>query len=122
MATIRSGSQKQVDKYIAAAPQRIKTKLKQLRAIIREIAPGASERISYRMPCFDCKGPLAWFALQKGYIGLYIRPPVIEQHKKLLSAYKTTMSAIHFPLEEDLPVQLIERLIKARLKLNEEGE
>ena len=122
MVTIRTGSQKEVDEYIAAAPPVAKGRLKQIRAIIKKIVPGASERISYRMPCFDYNGPLAWFAMQKGYIGLHIRPPGIEQHKKPFSVCKTTMSAIHFPLEEDIPIELIRKLKTARLKLNEEGK
>lgn len=113
---------KEVDAYIEDSPPQSRRKLNQLRELIREIVPEATERISYRMPYFDYKGRLAWYALQKGYIGLYIRPPVIEEHKKELSAYKTTMSAIHLPLDEEIPVALVKKLIKARKKLNEKGE
>lgn len=113
---------KEVDEYIGNAPPKSRRKLIQLRDLIREIVPDATERISYRMPHFDYRGRLAWYALQKGYIGLYIRPPVIEQHRKELSAYKTTMSAIHLPLDEEIPVTLVKKLIRARKRINEKGE
>lgn len=108
---------KDVDSYIASAPKEAQSKLKELRALIKEIAPTAIESISYGMPGYD-KGQVVWFGLMKTHIGLYLRPPIIEEHKNELQEYKTTKSAIHFPLNEKLPVQLIKKLIKARIKKN----
>lgn len=72
------------------------------------------------MPYFDYKGRLAWFGLSKSHIGLYLRPPVIEEHKKELAGYVTTKSAVHLPLSKKIPVALVKRLVKARMKMNEE--
>jgi uncharacterized protein YdhG (YjbR/CyaY superfamily) len=110
---------KDVDEYISRAPKEIQNKLKELRAAIREVAPTAVERISYGIPFYDYKGRLAWFAIMKTHIGLYIRPPIIEEHKTELEDYGTTKSAIHFPLDEKLPIPLIKKLVKARMKKNE---
>jgi uncharacterized protein YdhG (YjbR/CyaY superfamily) len=74
------------------------------------------------MPYYSCKGRLAWFGFQKGHIGLYLRPPVIAEHRKELAGYVTTKSAVHLPLDERIPVQLIKKLVKARMKKNEAGE
>lgn len=112
------GAPKDVDEYIASVPKEIQSKLIQLRATIKEVAPTAIEGISYRMPYYNYKGQLAWFALMKSHIGLYLRPPLIEEHKKELARYETTKSAIHFPLNEELPIPLIKKLIKARMKMN----
>lgn len=108
----------EVDAYIAHAPTEAQTKLKQLRAAIKQLAPDATESISYKMPFYSYRGQLAWFASMKGYIGLYLRPPVIAEHARELAAYKTTKSAVHFPLGEKLPLPLIRNLIRARLKKN----
>lgn len=107
------------DEYIAQAPPEIRAKLKKLRALIKQTAPEAEERISYGMPYFDFKGRLAYFALMNNHIGLYIPPPIIEQHKDDLKDYTTTKSAIHLPLDADLPAALIAKLIRARMKWNE---
>lgn len=112
---------KDVDAYIAKAPKEVQGKLKELRAAIRQVAPGAAESISYKMPYYSYKGRLVWFASMKGYIGLYLRPPVIAEHARELAAYKTTKSAIHLPLDKTLPLPLIKRLVKARMKKNETG-
>jgi uncharacterized protein YdhG (YjbR/CyaY superfamily) len=108
-----------VDEYIASAPKDIQDKLKQIRATIKEVAPTAIEGISYRMPYYNYKGQLAWFSLMKRHIGLYLRPPLIEENRKELAKYKTTKSSIHFPLHEELPIPLIKKLIKARMKMNQ---
>jgi uncharacterized protein YdhG (YjbR/CyaY superfamily) len=110
---------KNVDAYIASAPKEVQGKLKELRAAIKETAPTAVERISYGMPYYHYKGRLAWFGLMKTHIGLYLRPPIIKAHKKELANYVTTQSAIHLPLDKKLPISLIKKLVKARMKKNE---
>ncbi len=90
-----------------------------MRAAIREVAPDAAESISYRMPYYSYKGRLAWFGLHESHIGLYLRPPVIEEHKVELAGYVTTKSAVHLPLDRKVPVSLTKKLVRARMKKNE---
>ena len=111
-----------VDEYIAQTPQEFHGKLQELRATICAIAPDAQERISYSMPFYDYKGRLVYFQLWKKYIGLYIPTPVLEEHASELEAYKTTKSAVHFPLNEPLPLDLIKKLVQARMRKNDEAE
>lgn len=111
-----------MDEYISAAPKEVQDKLREVRAAIREVAPTARESISYRMPYYDYKGRLAWFGLQKAHVGLYVRPPVIEEHKNELVGYTTTKSAVHLPLDKKIPASLIKKLVKARMKKNEAEE
>ncbi|MCL4338474.1 DUF1801 domain-containing protein [Patescibacteria group bacterium] len=110
---------KNVYDYIDSAPKEIQAKLKELRKIIKEVVPDAKESISYGMAFYAYKGRLVYFGLQKKHIGLYIPPPIIENHKYDLRDYKTTKSAIHLSLSQKLPVALIKKLIKARVKHNE---
>ncbi len=110
---------KDVDDYISAAPKEVQGKLREVRAAIREAAPTAVESISYRMPYYNYKGRLAWFGLHERHIGVYLRPPVIEEHKKVLAGYETTKSAVHLPLDKGIPVALVKKLVKARMKKNE---
>lgn len=111
-----------VDDYVSAAPKEARGKLSQVRAAIREVAPGAAESIGYRMPYYSYKGRLAWFGLHANHIGLYLRPPVIAEHRKELAGYVTTKSAVHLALDEEVPISLVKKLVKARLKKNEAGE
>lgn len=108
-----------VGAYIAAAPRHTQATLRQLRAAIREAAPEAEEHISYGMPYYAHKGRLAYFGLSQNHIGLYIPTPVIEEHQKALAHYETARATVRFPLGKKLPVALIKKLVKARLKKNE---
>lgn len=110
---------KDVDAYIAAAPRAARGKLRELRRAIRNVAPTAQEKISYGMPYYAYKGRLAYFALHSNHIGLYVPPPVIAEHKRELKNYQTAMATVRFPIDRPLPVALIKKLIKARVKKNE---
>lgn len=109
---------KNVGEYINSAPKETRGGLKELRVLIKKIAPGAKELISYGMPFYEYNGRLVYFAKANGYIGLYIPPPIITEHAKELQPYITTKSAIHLPIQK-LPITLIKKLIKARMKFNE---
>jgi len=110
---------KNVDAYITNSPKKFQGKLRELRAAIKATAPKAEEKISYGMPYYGYRGRLAYFVLSKNHIGLYISPPVIAEHKKELKGYKTATATVQFPLGKKLPLGLIRRLVKARVKINE---
>jgi uncharacterized protein YdhG (YjbR/CyaY superfamily) len=111
-----------VDEYIALAPKEVQDKLKEFRATIKTAAPSAQERISYGMPYYYYKGRLVYFGISKKHIGLYIPTPVLEEHKSELKGYGTTKATVRFPLDKKLPVMLIKKLIKVRVKKNDETE
>ena len=109
-----------VDEYITSAPQQMQDKLKQMRKIIQEASPDAEEKLSYGMPYYGYKGRLVYFGYATKHIGLYIVPPVVDDHKEELKKYVTSTSTVQFPLDEELPTALIQKLVKARIKINDE--
>ncbi len=112
---------KDVDKFIRAFPKSTQAKLKQLRAIIRSTAPGAEEKISYKMPVYKYNGKwLAGFAGFKNHVSLFgLSGAFFSAFQKELAPFETSKGTIRFPLDRPLPAQLIKRLIKARMKHNE---
>ncbi len=117
-AAKKTSSGRDVVAYIRATPKGARVKLVQLRKIIKAVAPEAHEGISYRIPFYNYNGALVWFAAFKKHIGLFIRPPVIAEHKQELRSYETTKSAVRFPIGKPLPVALIRKLVKARITKN----
>ena len=111
-----------VDEYIAAAPKEVQLKLKEIRAAIREAASDASESISYGMPFYSYKGEdgfkgrLVYFGLLKSSIALYMRPQDIEPHMKEVEEYKSTKSALQFPLDQAIPISLVRKLVSEAMK------
>ena len=113
---------KSVDAYIVSVPKEFQGKLKQLRKAIKEVAPDAEERMSYGIPYYGYKGRLAYFRLSLNHIGLYIPPPVIQEHNNELKGYETAKATVRIPLFNKLPVALIKKLVKARVKMNNAGK
>lgn len=107
-----------VEEYITGSPKELQGKLTEIRTTIKEAAPDANESIAYGIPYYECRGRLAWFSLAKAHIGLYLRPPVIQRYRRELRRYTTTKSAVHIPLDGEVPVPLVKRLVKTRLRMN----
>lgn len=109
-----------VDAYIKAAPKVAKLKLTRMRSIIKTIAPKAVEGISYGMPYYNHKGRLVYFAAFKNHVSLFPAGSwVIKKFAKALKPYTTSKGTIQFPLDRPLPVHLIQRIVRARVKENE---
>jgi Uncharacterized conserved protein len=115
MRKVQSGN---VDEYIASFPKDVQKLLEQMRATIRKAAPGAEETISYAIPTFKLNGNLVHFAAFKSHIGFYPAPNGIEAFKKELSPYKAAKGSIQFPLNEPLPLSLVTKIVKFRVKDN----
>ncbi|HEY4288167.1 MAG TPA: DUF1801 domain-containing protein [Puia sp.] len=111
-----------VEEYIATFPPKTKKFLKDIRAAIKQAAPQAEEAISYNMPAFKLHGMLIWYAGYKEHIGLYPKTTVIQAFKKDLEGYKLSKGTIQFPLDQPLPLDLITRIVKYRIKENLEAE
>ncbi len=117
---------KEVDSYIARCPRKVQGKLRELRATIQRTVPDATELISYSMPgyCYpgySYKGMFAWFGLQSNHIGLYLRPPTLWDNRRELSRYKRTKSALHLPLDKEIPAPLVKRLVKYSARIMKKG-
>jgi uncharacterized protein YdhG (YjbR/CyaY superfamily) len=112
-----------VDKYISNCPKEVQGKLKKIRAAIKEVAPGSIETVSYfQMPGYsyeghDYNGMFVWFSFKKPDVRLHVRPPVIQDHKRELTAYTTTKAIVSFPVGEEVPIALVKKLVKASLKV-----
>jgi uncharacterized protein YdhG (YjbR/CyaY superfamily) len=109
---------KDVDEYIKAYPKEIKKLLEELRATIKKAAPAANEVISYGMPAYKLNGMLVWFAAHSKHIGFYPRVSGIEVFKKELSIYKSAKGSVQFPLDKPLPLGLVTKIVKFRVKEN----
>jgi uncharacterized protein YdhG (YjbR/CyaY superfamily) len=107
-----------IDEYIATFPKETQKILEQIRATIKAAAPEAQEKISYQMPTFFLNGNLVHFAAFKNHIGFYPVPTGIEKFKKELSIYEQGKGSVQFPLDKPMPLGLISRIVKFRVKEN----
>lgn len=110
-----------VDAYIATFPADVQGVLRDVRDTIRNAAPGAEERISYQMPAYFENGVLAYFGGFKKHVGLF--PPVADAAlAKEAARYAGPKGNLQFPLKEPMPLDLIARIVRARVTSNREKQ
>jgi uncharacterized protein YdhG (YjbR/CyaY superfamily) len=113
-------SAKTVDDYINQFPPKVRNALQGLRRTIRAAAPDAEERIGYGMPGFRQNGWLVFFGGFKDHCSFFpASKDIIQSHKKELKSFETKAGTIHFTPEHTLPVALVKKIVKERLKENE---
>ena len=105
-----------ITEYINAAPKEAQKKLREMRACIREVAPGAKESLKWGMPAFSYRRILVTFAAFKHHIGFYPTPSAVRAFEKDLSKFATAKGSIQFPLENPLPLPLIRKIIAFRVR------
>jgi uncharacterized protein YdhG (YjbR/CyaY superfamily) len=106
---------KDIDGYISLFPAVVQAILEKVRTTISHAAPEAKETISYMMPAFKQHGILVYFAAWKKHIGLY--PPISGDKalEKAVARFAGPKGNLQFPLDEPIPFDLIERIVKLRV-------
>jgi uncharacterized protein YdhG (YjbR/CyaY superfamily) len=107
-----------IDEYIAGFPDEVQGILKKIRQTIKAAAPDAEETIRYQIPTFTLKGNLVHFAAFKKHIGFYPTSTAIERFKDELSLYEGAKGTVRFPLDKPIPLALISKIVKFRIKEN----
>ena len=107
---------KDIDDYISKFPADVQAILQKVRKTIRHAAPEAKETISYMMPAVKQHGILVYFAAWEKHIGMY--PPISGDKtlERAIARYAGPKGNLQFPLDEPIPYDLIERLVKLRVK------
>ena len=111
---------KDFDEYIARFPIEVGAILESIRLTVKRLAPDAQETISYGIPTFNLNGTyLIYFAAHKHHIALYPMPSDITVVGPEFAKFKTSgKGTIQFPLDKPIPMNLITKLVKFKLKEN----
>ncbi|MEG0256333.1 MAG: DUF1801 domain-containing protein [Vagococcus sp.] len=105
-----------VDEYIENCPKDRQEKLRTMQKIMKDVFPEAKECIKYGMPTYFQHENIVHFSNAKHHIGFYPTPAPICHFSKELEPYKTSKGAIQFPVEKELPEELIQRICEWRLE------
>ena len=106
----------QVSSYIDAFPEETSLKLALIRREISKLVPDVVESMNYGIPSYKLDKYLIHFGGYEKHIGLYPGPKAIEHFKNELRDYKTSKGTIKISLDQDLPINLIVKMIKFNLK------
>lgn len=107
----------EVDAYLAALPEDVRSSLERVRSIVREMAPACTERVSYGIPIFRLRQDLVGMSAQKNHCALHtMSPPLVKAMAEELQGVKVSGATIHFTPDSPLPGELIERIVRERMK------
>jgi uncharacterized protein YdhG (YjbR/CyaY superfamily) len=112
---------KTIEEYIYAAPAGAQVRSWKLHECIRTAAPGATEGLKWSMPAYSYQKILVTFAVFKKHIGFYPMPSAIKAFARDLTKYKTAKGSVQFPHDKPLPLTLIRKIVKFRVKESKEG-
>jgi uncharacterized protein YdhG (YjbR/CyaY superfamily) len=105
-----------VSEYIEAAPKEAQKKLHELRALLKKVAPGATETLKWGSPVLEEKRILFSYSAYKSHLNFMPTGPSIKPFRKELAAYKTGKDTIQFPYDKPLPKALIRKIATYRAK------
>ena len=107
----------EVDAYLATLPGDIRSTLERVRHMIREMAPGCTERVSYRVPIFRLRQDLVGLSARKNHCSLHtMSPALVAAMVEALNGFKVSGATIHFTPETPLSRELIEKIVQERMK------
>jgi uncharacterized protein YdhG (YjbR/CyaY superfamily) len=107
---------KNIDDYISHYPKEVQRLLKQMRQTIRKAAPQAKEKIGYGIPTFTLNDNLVHFGAFKDHVSFFPTASGITAFKKEFKGYKVSRGTVQFPLDKPLPLSLVSRIVRFRVK------
>ena len=111
-----------VTEYIEAAPQEAQAKLREIRAVLKKVAPNAMETLKWGSPVFEEGRILFSYSAHKSHLNFSPTGPAMEPFKEELAKYKTGKDTIQFPYDKPLPKGLIQKIARFRLKQVREND
>ena len=105
-----------VDEYINAAPKEAKEKLMEIRAILKKVAPNATEGLKWGSPVFEEKRILFAYTAFKSHLNFMPTHSSMIPFKEELSGYITGKDTIQFPYDKPLPKTLIRKIATFRAR------
>lgn len=108
-----------VDAYLAPLPDSDREALERVRKVALKQAPKATQRMSYGVVVFAAGGDLLAIGAATNHLSLYtMSPSLVETLESDLERFEVSGSTIHFTSDLQLPANLIQKIVRARLKAN----
>lgn len=105
-----------VTEYIAAAPKHARSKLREIRAVLKKVAPSARETLKWGTPVLEEKRILFAYRAFRSHLNFTPTHPALAPFKRELTEYTTGNDSVQFRYDEPLPKALIRKIAAYRLK------
>lgn len=120
MATKSKNDSPAVSAYVSALPTEEREALASVRQLIKTLVPGVHERIAYRVVMFSRGRDLVGFASQKKHLSFFVASPTLAGalRSEIMKTHEVSGATIHFSPAAPLPVQLLKKILQARVREN----
>jgi uncharacterized protein YdhG (YjbR/CyaY superfamily) len=105
-----------VTEYISAAPKEARKHLRELRSILRKVAPKAKQTLKWGSPVFEEKRILFGYAAFKSHLNFMPTPSALKPFKAELAGFKTGKGSVQLPYDKPIPKSLIKKIAALRVK------
>ena len=105
-----------IAEYIEQAPDQAQAHLRKLYVLLRNVAPDATEAIKWGTPVFESKRILFAFSAHKAHINFAPTPAALAPFREELVTHKTGKGTLQIPYNEPVPVALVRKIAKFRIK------
>jgi uncharacterized protein YdhG (YjbR/CyaY superfamily) len=111
-----------VDEYIKAAPKEAQEMLREIRAVLKKVAPKAREALKWGSPVFEEGRILFSYSAHTSHLNFSPTGPAMKPFKAELAKFKTGKDTIQFPYDKPLPKALIRKVATFRAKQVKESD
>ncbi|MVO09391.1 DUF1801 domain-containing protein [Flavobacterium sp. TP390] len=109
-----------VEEYIEQLPENAQLKIKELRSILKSVAPKAKEGLKWGKPVFELETILFAYSAHKSHLSFIPTGPALKPFEKELTEYITKKDSVQFSFNNPLPENLILKIAEYRKKEVEE--
>ena len=109
-----------VEEYIKGLPEIAQSKIKELRLILKSVAPEAKEGLKWGKPVFESETILFAYSAHKSHLSFIPTGPALKPFEKELSELITKKDSVQFLYENPIPENLIRKIAEQRKKEVEE--
>ena len=108
-----------VEAYLAPLPEAERKALERVRNVALKLAPEATQRVSYGVIVLAQGGDLVALGAATNHLSLYtMSSPLVKTMKDELERWDVAGSTVQFTSELQLPANVIQKIVRARLKAN----
>lgn len=112
---------KDVASYLRVVPAEARASLEKVRQTIKSVVPEAVEVISYGIPTFKLDGRmLVSYAAFAEHCSFFPGAGPVNEHEAELKSFQTSKGTVQFTSTRPLSASLVKKLVKTRIRLNEE--
>lgn len=110
-----------IEDYISTTSPEVQERIYELHETITKAAPDAEQGLKWNMPAYSYQKILVAFKVFKHHVGFYPMESAIKAFSKELEDYKQGDGSVQFPLDKPLPLSLITKMVKFRVKESKDG-